>query len=156
MLRLWTLLFQSQVQTSWSSRSWFLAAIPRTGKCVCLHILLHCEAFIPNCSPFPPHLFSISLAHLIPIPLKFPQSRKAEDLTFHRKIPVFFKQALNTGDDIAGIVHSVGSNVYEFQKGDRVASFHEMMKPHGSFAEYAVGWAHSTFKLPKKTSFEGA
>jgi hypothetical protein len=86
----------------------------------------------------------------------FPHPTTARDSTFYRKIPVFFKQALNTGDDIAGIVHSVGSNVYEFQKGDRVASFHEMMKPHGSFAEYAVGWAHTTFKLPKKTSFEGA
>ncbi|KAF2708043.1 GroES-like protein [Pleomassaria siparia CBS 279.74] len=72
------------------------------------------------------------------------------------KIPVFFKQALNTGDDIAGIVHSVGANVFEFQKGDRVASFHEMMKPGGSYAEYAVGWQHTTFKLPKKVSFEDA
>lgn len=61
----------------------------------------------------------------------------------------------NSGDDIAGIVHSVGSNVWEFKKGDRVASFHEMMTPGGSFAEYAVGWQHSTFHLPKDLSFEG-
>ena len=27
---------------------------------------------------------------------------------------------LNTGDDIAGVVHSVGSNVVEFKPGDRV------------------------------------
>lgn len=66
------------------------------------------------------------------------------------------KQALNTGDDIAGTVHSVGTNVFEFAPGDRVASFHEMMKPGGSFAEYAVGWAHTTFKIPAKTSFEDA
>jgi NADPH2:quinone reductase len=104
-----------------------------------------------------------------PIPVSFPFSLPSyfrrlpfsplsrRHLTKHpRKIPVFFKQALNTGDDIAGIVHSVGANVYEFQKGDRVASFHEMMKPHGSFAEYAVGWAHSTFKIPPKTSYEDA
>lgn len=62
----------------------------------------------------------------------------------------------NSGDDIAGIVHSVGSNVWEFKKGDRVASFHEMMSPGGSFAEYAVGWQHTTFHLPKDLSFEGS
>jgi NADPH:quinone reductase-like Zn-dependent oxidoreductase len=61
----------------------------------------------------------------------------------------------NSGDDIAGIVHSVGSNVWEFKKGDRVASFHEMMAPGGSFAEYAVGWQHTTFHLPNNLSFEG-
>jgi len=62
----------------------------------------------------------------------------------------------NSGDDIAGIVHSVGSNVWEFKEGDRVASFHEMMTPGGSFAEYAVGWQHTTFHLPKSLSFEDA
>jgi NADPH:quinone reductase-like Zn-dependent oxidoreductase len=62
----------------------------------------------------------------------------------------------NSGDDIAGIVHSVGSNVFEFKKGDRVASFHEMMTPGGSFAEYAVGWQHTTFHIPKDLSFEDA
>ena len=61
----------------------------------------------------------------------------------------------NSGDDIVGIVHSVGSNVWEFKKGDRVASFHEMMTSGGSFAEYAVGWQHTTFHLPKSLSFEG-
>ncbi|RYN29006.1 hypothetical protein AA0114_g12430 [Alternaria tenuissima] len=62
----------------------------------------------------------------------------------------------NSGDDIAGIVHSVGSDVWEFKKGDRVASFHEMMTPGGSFAEYAVGRQHTTFHLPKDVSFEDA
>jgi NADPH2:quinone reductase len=60
----------------------------------------------------------------------------------------------NSGDDIAGIVEKVGDNVMEFKKGDRVAAFHEMMTPHGSFAEYAIAWAHTTFHLPRKTSFE--
>jgi len=60
----------------------------------------------------------------------------------------------NSGDDIAGIVEEVGENVIEFKKGDRVAAFHEMMAPHGSFAEYAIAWAYTTFHLPKKTSFE--
>jgi len=62
----------------------------------------------------------------------------------------------NSGDDIAGTVHSVGKSVYEFQPGDRVASFHEMMTPGGSFAEYAVGWAHTTFHIPANVSFEEA
>ena len=60
----------------------------------------------------------------------------------------------NSGDDIAGFIEEVGENVTEFKKGDRVAAFHEMMKPAGSFAEYAIAWAHTTFHLPKKTSFE--
>jgi NADPH2:quinone reductase len=31
-----------------------------------------------------------------------------------------------------------------------------MMTPGGSFAEYAVGWSHTTFHLPKNVSFEEA
>jgi NADPH:quinone reductase-like Zn-dependent oxidoreductase len=31
-----------------------------------------------------------------------------------------------------------------------------MVTPHGSFAEYAVGWQHTTFKIPPKVSFEDA
>ncbi|RFU36293.1 hypothetical protein B7463_g38, partial [Scytalidium lignicola] len=62
----------------------------------------------------------------------------------------------NSGDDIAGIVEEVGDEVTEFKKGDRVAAFHEMRTPHGSFAEYAIAPAHTTFHLPKKTTFEEA
>ena len=65
-------------------------------------------------------------------------------------------KVINQGDDIAGIVHSVGSNVYEFKPGDRVAAFHEMKAPGGSYAEYAVSSSHTTFHIPKKTSFEEA
>lgn len=61
----------------------------------------------------------------------------------------------NQGDDISGIVHEVGENVVEFKKGDRVAAFHEMLQPGGSYAEYAVSWKHTTFFLPKDMSFEG-
>lgn len=39
------------------------------------------------------------------------------------------KGTANQGDDISGVVHEVGENVSEFKKGDRVAAFHEMMKP---------------------------
>lgn len=61
----------------------------------------------------------------------------------------------NTGDDIAGYVAAVGQGVKGFAKGDRVAAFHEMMSPHGSFAEYAIAWDYSVFHLPDATSFEG-
>jgi NADPH:quinone reductase len=70
------------------------------------------------------------------------------------KRPDLVKDPHNSGDDIAGIVEKVGENVIEFKPGDRVAAFHEMMTPHGSFAEYAIAWAYTTFHLPKKTSFE--
>ncbi|KAK3676756.1 fusarubin cluster-oxidoreductase [Recurvomyces mirabilis] len=61
---------------------------------------------------------------------------------------------VNQGDDISGIVHEVGEGVSGFKPGDRVAAFHEMMKPGGSYAEYALSWAHTTFYLPEKTTFE--
>lgn len=72
------------------------------------------------------------------------------------KLPMWMKELppANQGDDIAGIVEAVGDGVSEFKKGDRVAAFHEMMSPHGSYAEYAISWAHTTFLLPSKTSFE--
>ncbi|KAL8863129.1 MAG: hypothetical protein Q9178_000503 [Gyalolechia marmorata] len=72
------------------------------------------------------------------------------------KIPQWYNKAHNSGDDIAGVVHQVGRSVYEFKPGDRVAALHEMMKPGGSFAEYAVSPAHTTFHIPKHTSFEEA
>lgn len=71
------------------------------------------------------------------------------------KYPALKKEESNQGDDIAGVVHAVGSNVVEFREGDRVAAFHQMMTPGGSYAEYAVAWSHTTFHIPKKTSFEG-
>jgi NADPH2:quinone reductase len=53
-------------------------------------------------------------------------------------------------------VHSVGDNVTNFKPGDRVASFHEMLTPHGGFAEYAVGLETTTFHIPTTVSFEEA
>ncbi|KAI0203487.1 GroES-like protein [Astrocystis sublimbata] len=72
------------------------------------------------------------------------------------KLPLWMGATRNEGDDIAGIVHEVGENVWEFKPGDRVAAFHEMMSPGGSYAEYAVAWQHTTFHIPKKTTFEEA
>lgn len=41
------------------------------------------------------------------------------------------------------------------QPGDRVAAFHEMGAPGGSYAEYALAWDWTTFHIPPSTSFEG-
>lgn len=72
------------------------------------------------------------------------------------KVPEWKNVAHNSGDDIAGIVEAVGDNITEFHPGDRVAAFHEIGAPHGSFAEYAIAWGHTTFHIPKKTTFEEA
>ncbi|KAL9055681.1 MAG: hypothetical protein Q9162_003407 [Coniocarpon cinnabarinum] len=72
------------------------------------------------------------------------------------KYPAMFDAVANTGDDMAGYIESVGEGVVGFHKGDRVAAFHEMRTDHGSFAEYGIAWADSTFHLPPQTSFEEA
>eukprot|EP01103_Thecamoeba_quadrilineata_P000484 TRINITY_DN10417_c0_g1_i1.p1 TRINITY_DN10417_c0_g1~~TRINITY_DN10417_c0_g1_i1.p1 ORF type:complete len:343 (-),score=53.27 TRINITY_DN10417_c0_g1_i1:139-1167(-) len=72
------------------------------------------------------------------------------------KVPFWYNNKTNSGDDIAGIVYLVGPNVYEFKVGDRVAAFHEMRKGGGSFAEYAVAWQHTTTHLPANLTFEEA
>ncbi|KAH8658077.1 chaperonin 10-like protein [Xylariales sp. PMI_506] len=51
------------------------------------------------------------------------------------KYPLWNNNPHNSGDDIAGIVHSVGKDVYEFKPGDRVAAFHEIGTENGSFDE---------------------
>jgi NADPH:quinone reductase-like Zn-dependent oxidoreductase len=63
--------------------------------------------------------------------------------------------AANHGDDIAGYVETVGEGVTGFRPGDRVAAFHQMFTPHGSYAEYSVAPAKATFHLPVTTAFEG-
>ncbi|RYC59860.1 hypothetical protein CHU98_g6336, partial [Xylaria longipes] len=72
------------------------------------------------------------------------------------KVPLWTNSTRNEGDDIAGVVHEVGENVYEFKPGDRVGALHELLTPGGSYAEYAVAWQHTTFHIPKKTTFEEA
>ncbi|KAL2812000.1 GroES-like protein [Aspergillus granulosus] len=62
----------------------------------------------------------------------------------------------NQGDDIAGYIKEVGEGVVGFHKGDKVAAFHQVMKPHGGYAEFALAPDYTTFHLPNQTSFEEA
>ena len=65
---------------------------------------------------------------------------------------------MNSGDDIAGTVHELGTSVQasgEFQIGDRVAAFHPMLSPGGAYAEYSVAPQSTVLKIPIGTTFEG-
>jgi NADPH:quinone reductase-like Zn-dependent oxidoreductase len=57
---------------------------------------------------------------------------------------------------MAGIVEKAGTDVYDFKPGDRVAGFHVMQAPGGSYAEYGVCPAHTVWHIPKNISFEEA
>ncbi|KAK1749356.1 GroES-like protein [Echria macrotheca] len=63
-------------------------------------------------------------------------------------------RAINAGDDVTGIIESVGDGVYEYKPGDRVAAFHRMFDPSGAYAEYSIAPASTTFPLPPNISFE--
>lgn len=86
-------------------------------------------------------LIQVVVAGLNPKDWKHPQLRGIEG---------------NQGDDMAGIVAKVGPGVFEFRPGDRVAAFHKLSTPHGSYAEYALASQHTTFHLPASTTFEEA
>ncbi|KAI1804648.1 GroES-like protein [Daldinia bambusicola] len=72
------------------------------------------------------------------------------------KYPYWSGKPSNSGDDVAGIVHSVGKDVYEFKPGDRVAAYHKVMAANGAFGEYATAPDWTTFHLPHNVSFEEA
>ncbi|KAI9845782.1 MAG: hypothetical protein M1838_001543 [Thelocarpon superellum] len=67
------------------------------------------------------------------------------------------KISVNSGDDMAGTIHSMGANVVatgELHIGDRVAAFHPMLTPGGAYAEFAVAPAHTVFIIPGHVTFE--
>lgn len=70
------------------------------------------------------------------------------------KFPSIAETPHNSGDDVAGIVEDVGSCVWEFTKGDRVAGLHAFPEPYGAYAEYAILPDHQMFRLPPNISFE--
>jgi len=71
-------------------------------------------------------------------------------------MPNYFNVKLNQGDDVGGIVAEVGAEVKNFRPGDRVAGFHQMDTPRGTYAEYTVCPAHTVFHIPDSFSFEEA
>ncbi len=70
--------------------------------------------------------------------------------------PDYFNIKLNQGDDVGGIVEAVGNKVKKFRKGDRVAGFHVMDSPRGTYAEFTVCPANTVFHIPESMSFEEA
>jgi NADPH:quinone reductase len=78
-----------------------------------------------------------------------------KDWKFFEVLPEY--NGFNSGDGIAGIVESVGSEAtWEFKPGDRVAAYHTQMTPPGAYAEYALASATTTFHIPPGTSFQEA
>lgn len=75
---------------------------------------------------------------------------------YKHPLPNFFNNALNQGDDCAGTVAAVGRGVRSFQIGDRVAGFHRMDTPHGTYAEYAICPEHTVFRIPPEMTYEEA
>jgi NADPH2:quinone reductase len=71
-------------------------------------------------------------------------------------MPAYFNVKVNQGDDVAGIVSAVGSNVRNFRPGDRVAGFHVMDVPRGTYAEYTVCPEQTVFHISETMSFEEA
>ncbi|PON23118.1 alcohol dehydrogenase [Trichoderma gamsii] len=63
---------------------------------------------------------------------------------------------INQGNEMSGVIEVVGSNVYEFRKGDRVAAAHPMQTENGTYAEYATAPINTCFLLPPNISFEEA
>ncbi|KAF1990275.1 groes-like alcohol dehydrogenase [Aulographum hederae CBS 113979] len=73
-----------------------------------------------------------------------------EQIRLHGKLEA--AEFLNSGKDVAGYVHAVGSGVEQFKPGDRVAATN-----HGSgYAEYSVSPVHTAYRIPDGTSFEDA
>lgn len=64
--------------------------------------------------------------------------------------------SINPGDDMAGVVEAIGSEVVEFKKGDRVAALHRNFTPNGSFAEFSLAPSYAAFKISERTAFEEA
>ncbi|KAJ4180255.1 hypothetical protein NW755_011943 [Fusarium falciforme] len=86
-------------------------------------------------------LIKVRAAGLNPKDWKFTKGRSASE-------------ALNAGDDVAGVIEAVGPEVFEYKPGDRVAAFHRMGHPGGTYAEYSIAPASTTFHLPPNISFE--
>lgn len=63
---------------------------------------------------------------------------------------------INTGDDIAGVVEAVGTEVRDLRPGTRVSAFHCINGPHSSWADYIIAPVHMIARIPPHVSFEEA
>lgn len=63
---------------------------------------------------------------------------------------------INQGNEMSGVIEAVGSDVYEFRKGDRVAAAHPIQTANGTYAEYATAPVNTCFLLPPNISLEGS
>ncbi|KAI1323130.1 GroES-like protein [Xylariaceae sp. FL0255] len=75
---------------------------------------------------------------------------------YKHPLPNMYNNALNQGDDCAGTIAGLGSEVMAFRKGERVAGFHMMDTPFGTYADYAICPEHTVFRIPESMSFEEA
>ena len=81
---------------------------------------------------------------------------KRQDWKLPAGILLTIAECPNSGDDVAGIVAAIGSNVTDFRVGDRVAGLHELGTTGGSFAEYAVVYDWAAFHLADHVTYEEA
>lgn len=75
---------------------------------------------------------------------------------YKHPLPAMYNNALNQGDDCAGTIARVGSEVKTLQLGERVAGFHVMDTPGGTFAEFALCPEHTVFRIPSSMPDEEA
>jgi NADPH2:quinone reductase len=64
--------------------------------------------------------------------------------------------AMNQGDDVAGVVHSLGPNTHGFVLGDRVAALHCPGALFGTYAEICVVEAWAAWHVPATMSMAQA
>ncbi|KAJ5798976.1 uncharacterized protein N7503_006481 [Penicillium pulvis] len=67
-----------------------------------------------------------------------------------------YNNSINQGDDCSGTVAAIGSAVKSFQIGEKVAGFHMMDTPHGTYAEFTICPESTVIRVPKSMSYEEA
>ncbi|KAK9487558.1 hypothetical protein V1527DRAFT_459860 [Lipomyces starkeyi] len=72
------------------------------------------------------------------------------------KYPLYSKRPHNSGDDIAGTIVSIGEVRCRVQARRPCCWIPQMRAPHGSFVEYAIAYAYTTFHIPASVTFEEA
>ncbi|RMX81376.1 hypothetical protein D0869_06852 [Hortaea werneckii] len=75
---------------------------------------------------------------------------------YKHPLAVYFNNRLNQADDCVGTVAAIGSAVQGFAVGDRVAGFHVMDTPNGTYAEYTICPYATVLHLPDSISDEEA